>query len=176
MLFRGIPVTEFGVNIHKGACPPAADVAEMVMAKENVKVKKSVLDAAARKKKTQIVVTRMLIMAAMNIIGICALLSIRREAMVELDFVLKWLLPVTIVFGVISAAAAIWQAIVIVKKVNTSSYPVTPAMLLCLALFSLFACLVYKTAMGATFVLVTASVIATVLFLVYCLYMHIFYR
>ena len=156
------------------------DVAEMVMAKEIVKVKKNALLAAERKierkKKTQIVVTRMLIMAALNIIGICALVSIRREAMVELDFVLGWLTPLTIVFGVLTAAAGAWLAMVLTKKKNTASYPVTPAMALCAALFCLLACLVYKTAMGATFVLVSASVVATVLFLVYCLYMHIFYR
>ncbi|MBE6561475.1 MAG: hypothetical protein E7662_10160 [Ruminococcaceae bacterium] len=146
------------------------------MAKETVKVKKSVLAAADRRKKTQIVVTRMLIMAALNIIGICALVSIRREAMVELDFVLDWLTPLTIAFGVLSVGSGVWLGLVLAKKVNTSSYPVTPAMAFCTSLFCLIACLVYKTAMGATFVLVSASVIATVLFLVYCLYMHIFYR
>ena len=153
-----------------------ADVAEMVMAKEIVKAKKSALAAAERKKKTQIVIARMLIMAALNIIGICALVSIRREAMVELDFVLGWLTPLTVIFGVLSVGAGVWLGLTLTKKADTSSYPVTPAMALCTVLFCLIACLVYKTAMGATFILVSASVVATVLFLVYCLYMHIFYR
>lgn len=147
----------------------------MVMAKETTKIiKKNTLSTAERRKNTQTVVTRMLIMVAVDIIGICTLLSIRKDAMVELAFVNSWLLPLTIVFGVLTAAAAVYQVLALVKKMNTSAHPVTPAMLLCIALFCLITCLVYKSALGAT--VIAASVIATILFLVYCLYMHIFYR
>ena len=147
----------------------------MVMAKETTKIiKKNTLSTAERRKNTQTVVTRMLIMVAVDIIGICTLLSIRKDAMVELAFVNSWLLPLTIVFGVLTAAAAVYQVLALVKKMNTSAHPVTPAMLLCIALFCLITCLVYKSALGAT--MIAASVIATILFLVYCLYMHIFYR
>ena len=137
-------------------------------------IKKNTLSTAERRKNTQTVVTRMLIMVAVDIIGICTLLSIRKDAMVELAFVNSWLLPLTIVFGVLTAAAAVYQVLALVKKMNTSAHPVTPAMLLCIALFCLITCLVYKSALGAT--MIAASVIATILFLVYCLYMHIFYR
>ncbi len=147
----------------------------MVMAKETTKIiKKNTLSTAERRKNTQTVVTRMLIMVAVDIIGICTLLSIRKDAVVELAFVNSWLLPLTIVFGVLTAAAAVYQVLALVKKMNTSAHPVTPAMLLCIALFCLITCLVYKSALGAT--VIAASVIATILFLVYCLYMHIFYR
>ena len=147
----------------------------MVMAKETTKIiKKSTLSTAERRKNTQTVVTRMLIMVAVDIIGICTLLSIRKDAVVELAFVNSWLLPLTIVFGVLTLAAAVYQVLALVKKINTSAHPVTPAMLLCIALFCLITCLVYKSALGAT--VIAASVIATILFLVYCLYMHIFYR
>ena len=147
----------------------------MVMAKETTKIiKKNTLSTAERRKNTQTVVTRMLIMVAVDIIGICTLFSIRKDAMVELAFVNSWLLPLTIVFGVLTAAAAVYQVLALVKKMNTSAHPVTPAMLLCIALFCLITCLVYKSALGAT--VIAASVIATILFLVYCLYMHIFYR
>ncbi|MBQ4044130.1 MAG: hypothetical protein IJD06_09055 [Clostridia bacterium] len=145
------------------------------MAKETTKIiKKSTLSTAERRKNTQTVVTRMLIMVAVDIIGICTLLSIRKDAVVELAFVNSWLLPLTIVFGVLTLAAAVYQVLALVKKINTSAHPVTPAMLLCIALFCLITCLVYKSALGAT--VIAASVIATILFLVYCLYMHIFYR
>lgn len=147
----------------------------MVMAKETTKIiKKNTLSTAERRKNTQTVVTRMLIMVAVDIIGICTLLSIRKDAMVELAFVNSWLLPLTIVFGVLTAAAAVYQVLALVRKMNTSAHPVTPAMLLCIALFCLITCLVYKSALGAT--VIAASVIATILFLVYCLYIHIFYR
>ena len=152
----------------------SAGEAEMVMAKENTKVKKNMVSAAQRRKNTQTVVTRMLIMVAADIIGICTLLSIRKDAVVELSFVNNWLLPLIIVFGVLSAAAAVYQVLAIVKKIDTSAHSVTPAMLLCIALFCLITCLVYKSPLGAT--VIAASVIATILFLVYCLYMHIFYR
>jgi len=134
----------------------------MVMAKETTKIiKKNTLSTAERRKNTQTVVTRMLIMVAVDIIGICTLLSIRKDAVVELAFVNSWLLPLTIVFGVLTAAAAVYQVLALVKKINTSSHPVTPAMLLCIALFCLITCLVYKSALGAT--VIAASVIATIL-------------
>ena len=148
-----------------------ADGAEMVMAKEMSKGKKNIVGNAVNSKTA---FTRMLIMTAVDIIGICTLLSIRKDAVVELAFVNSWLLPLTIVFGVLTLAAAVYQVLALVKKINTSAHPVTPAMLLCIALFCLITCLVYKSALGAT--VIAASVIATILFLVYCLYMHIFYR
>ena len=143
----------------------------MVMAKEMSKGKKNIVGNAVNSKTA---FTRMLIMTAVDIIGICILLSIGQEAMVETAFVNHWLLPLTIVFGVLSAAAAVYQILVAVKKVNTSAQPVTPAMLLCIVLFCLFTCGLYRW-VRAVF-LAIASVIATVLFLVYYLYMHIFYR
>lgn len=146
----------------------------MVMAKENRKVNTDAVHQAQRRRNTQTVVTRMLIMVAVDIIGICTLLSVRRDAVVELAFVNGWLLPLTVIFGVLTAAAVVYQILTIVKKTDTSAHPVTPAMLLCIALFCLITCLVYKSALGAT--VIVASVIATILFLVYCLYMHIFYR
>jgi len=158
----------------KGAVRLTADEAEMVMAKETIKVKKNAQSLADRRKKTQIVMLRMLIMAAIDLIGICTVLSIHKSAVRELAFVSSWLTPLAIVFGVLSAAAAAYLAVVLVKKIDPSRHPVTPAMILCVALFGLIACLVYKRVMLAY--LVIASVIATVLFLVYCLYMHIFYR
>ena len=151
-----------------------AGEAEMVMAKETAKIKKNTLSAAQRRKNTQTVVNRMLIMVAADIIGICTLISVRKDAMVELNFVNNWLLPLSIVFGVLTAAAAVYQTLALVKKLDTSSHWVTPAMLLCIALFCLITCLVYKSALGA--MMIGVSIIATVLFLVYCLYMHIFYR
>lgn len=146
----------------------------MTMAKVKTNHKNGQNLMAERKKKTQIVLIRMLVMAAVDLIGICALLSVRREAAVELEFVNSWLTPLAIVFGVLTLAAAAYQVAVIVRKIDTSRHPVTPAMLLCIFLFCLIACLLYKRVLGMAIVI--ASVIATVLFMVYCLYMHIFYR
>ena len=122
----------------------------------------------------QVVSRRMLIMVLADIIGIVALLAIRQEARAELAFVNYWLVPLTVLFGVLTAAAAAYLIFSIVKKLDTSTHAVTPAMLFCIAAFCLIACLLYKRVMAMT--LIVASITATVLFLVYCLYVHIFYR
>lgn len=162
-------------NLKKGASAFAGE-AEMVMVKSTGKRKnggKKQVSAVA-KKPMQMVVIRMLAMVILDIVGISILTSIRREAMVELAFVNDWLLPLTVVFGILSAAALAYLIIAIVKKIDTSRHPLTPAMILCVCLFCLIACLVYKWVLPSAIVI--ASVVATVLFLVYCLYMHIFYR
>ena len=158
----------------EGAYPHPADVAEMTMAKEKVTPNKGRKAFADRKKNTQIVLLRMAIMACIDMIGICILLAVRRDASVEMDFVSNWLTPLSVVFGVLTAAAAAYLIAAIVRKTDTSRYPVTPAMLLCVALFCLVACLLYRRVLGVAIII--ASVVATVLFMVYCLYMHIFYR
>lgn len=146
----------------------------MVMAKEMTHKKNGAVHMADRNKSTKTVVARMLIMAALDIIAVCVLLSVRRDSMVELAFVLHWLTPLAIVFGVAGAGAIAWQVLTVVKKINTGNYLFTPAMAICVALFCLLACLLYKQVSGAFIAI--ASVAATVIFLVYCLYMHIFYR
>lgn len=148
----------------------------MVMAKQNLSRKndRSIAKNMSKKEISHIVSVRILIMAAVNLVGIATLLSLRREAMVELAFVNYWLTPLAIVFGVLSALAAVYQILAIVKKLDTAGHYVTPAMMLCVALFCLVACLVYKHVIVGTLIL--ASVIGTVLFSVYCLYVHIFYR
>ena len=148
----------------------------MVMAKQNLSRKndRSIAKNMSKKEISHIVSVRILIMAAVNLVGIATLLSLRREAMVELAFVNHWLMPLAIVFGVLSALAAAYQILAVVKKIDTTGHYVTPAMLLCIALFCLVACLVYKHVIVGTLIL--ASIIGTVLFSVYCLYVHIFYR
>jgi hypothetical protein len=61
-----------------------------------------------------------------------------------------------------------------VKKIDITRHYFTPAMMLCVSLFCLIACLVYKHVIVGT--LIIASVVATILFGVYCLYVHVFYR
>ena len=148
----------------------------MVMAKQNLSRKnnKSMAKTMSKKELSHIVSVRILIMAAVNLVGIATLLALRREAMVELAFVNYWLTPLAIVFGVLSALAAAYQVLAIVKKIDTTGHYVTPAMMLCVALFCLVACLMYKHVIVGTLIL--ASIIGTVLFSVYCLYVHIFYR
>ena len=147
----------------------------MVMAKQKNGLKKSVSRPAKKNQKaTQIVTLRMLIMVLADIIGIAVVCAIHGEARTETTFVNSVRVPMMVVFGVLSAAAAVFFALTLAKKKDVSKWIVTPLMVLCVALFCLLVCVVYtKVQTGA---IILASVIGTVLFLVYCLYMHIFYR
>lgn len=149
---------------------------KMVMAKESLSRKnnRSTPKTVSRKEMTHIVAVRLMIMAAIDLVGIATLLSVRSEAIVELAFVNYWLLPLAIVFGVLTACAVAYQVLVIVKKIDITRHYFTPAMMLCVSLFCLIACLVYKHVIVGT--LIIASVVATILFGVYCLYVHVFYR
>ena len=149
----------------------------MVMAKENAflnREKNSRASAPANRKKTRAVFARMAIMVLLDLIGILALRSLMRDITVELAFFQHWLTPLTIVFAVLAAAAVVYQVIVIMKKIDTSAHVVTPAMLIAVALFCLVACLLYGRLIPMTIMI--ASGVGTVLFVVYCLYMHVFYR
>ncbi len=145
----------------------------MVMAKENryMEVKK---EKFTKKQRSKIVTLRMLIMFLVDLLGICFLLSMSNNGEMEFLFYANWLTPLTVVFGVLLAAAAAYQVLVIVKKIPTGRHIVTPAMLLAVLAFCFIACLFYKYLIPLTIAI--ASVVGTVLFAVYCLYMHIFYR
>lgn len=155
-----------------------ADGAEMVMAK-NVKMANTAgkMDGARKisaEMKSRVVTMRMLIMVLTDIIGICLLSAMSSDANVEFLFYQNWLIPLTVVFGVLTAAAVAYQVVVIVKKLKTETHYVTPAMIICVTAFCLAACLLYKRLIPMTIVI--ASVVGTALFVVYCLYVHIFYR
>ena len=126
------------------------------------------------KTKSRVVMVRMLIMALTDILGVCLLFAMSSDANVEFLFYQNWLIPLTVIFGVLTAASVAYQAVVIVKKIKTEKHYVTPAMLICVTAFCLAACLLYKQLIPMTIVI--ASVVATALFIVYCLYVHIFYR
>ena len=142
----------------------------MVMAKQKTSRKPRV--ERARTQKT--VALRMAIIAALDLIAILTLQYIRRDGIRELALVNNWLVPLSITFGVLSAASLAWLIITIVKKTDLDGCPFTPAMALCVCVFCLVSALIYKYVFPGAFII--ASVTMTVLFLVYCLYMHIFYR
>ncbi len=153
-----------------------ADFMKMVMAKGNAFLnrEKNSRASAANRKKTHAVLARMAIMVMLDVFGILALRSLNADISLELSFYQHWLTPLTVVFGVLTAAAVVYQVIAIVKKIDTSAHVVTPAMLIAIAAFCLVACLLYTRLIPMT--LMIASGVGTALFIVYCLYMHVFYR
>ncbi len=155
----------------------SADCIKMVMAKGTTLLKsskKKTVGKNLQKKRTRAAAVRMVLMILIDIVGIYLLNMLATDLDLELAFHNQWLMPLTAVFGVLSALALIYQAIVLFKKIDTRTHFVTPAMLLCITLFCLIACLLYDYLLTMT--LMIASVVGTVLFVVYCLYMHIFYR
>ena len=96
------------------------DTIEMVMAKENLSRRSntSVKKSVSRKEMNHIVAVRLMIMAAIDLVGIATLLSVRSEAIVELAFVNYWLTPLAVLFGILAACAVAYQIFVIVKKVK----------------------------------------------------------
>lgn len=163
--YRGILTKE------QSAC---ADGAEMDMAKHSATTRKKGVQSPKKIRRSEVAAARMLIMAVINIIGLAALMAVRSEATRESAFVDKWLVPLDIVFGVLAAAALAFCAFVFVKKKGTSSWVVTPAMIFFTFAFCLLVCLLYTRIQTAAIVI--ASLTGTVLYCVYCLYMHVFYR
>ena len=83
---------------------------------------------------------------------------------------MPWL---TWVFGVICAASAGYFVWSLVKKVDTRKHPMTPAMTFALCLFLFAIVLLYKY---LTMVMImSAMVIASVLFAVYYIYTNLLY-
>ena len=149
----------------------------MVMAKNTKTVNAGKKQGAGKidaQMRSRIATRRILIMAFIDVIGICLLSAVTSDANVEFLFYQNWLLPLTVVFGVLTALSVAYQVAVIVKKIKTETHYVTPAMLICVTAFCLVACLLYKRLIPMTIVI--ASVVATALFAIYCLYVHIFYR
>ncbi len=140
----------------------------MVMAKGKTKKKKSGVVTQ------QTIIRRMLAAAGGDLLGICILQTIRQDGRWELAFVNHWLVPLAVFFGIASAASLVWLIMTLVKKTDTSRWTVTPVMALCVSVFCLIASLIYTYVFPGAIII--ASVACTVLFLVYCLYMHIFYR
>lgn len=148
----------------------------MVMAKKNTLLKNEnkKFHAELNRKKHRAVIARMVIMILVDLVGILLLRRLAGDFSLEIVFHNTWLAPLTVVFGVLSAAALVYQIAAIVKKIDTATHFVTPAMILCVMLFCFLACLLYEHLLLMTIMI--ASAVATVLFVVYCLYMHIFYR
>ncbi len=127
-----------------------------------------------KSKNSEIAAIRMIIMILVNLAGLIGLMAIRDKAPRESAFVDHWLIPLDVVFGVLTVAALAFFAFMTLKKKDVSRWVVTPAMIFFIFLFCLLVCLLYTRIQTASIVI--ASLTGTVLYCVYCLYMHVFYR
>lgn len=121
----------------------------------------------------KVVALRILIILLADIIIGSLLDFVRADATREYNFVFNVCPWLTWVFGVICAASAGYFVWSLVKKVDTRRYPMTPAMTFALCLFLFAIVLLYKY---LTMVMImSAMVIASVLFAVYYIYTNLLY-
>jgi len=122
---------------------------------------------------SKVVALRILIILAADIIIGSLLDFVRADATREYNFVFNVCPWMTWVFGVICAASAGYFVWSLVKKVDTRKHPMTPAMIFALCLFLFAIVLLYKY---LTMVMImSAMVIASVLFAVYYIYTNLLY-
>ena len=121
----------------------------------------------------KVVALRILIILLADIIIGSLLDFVRADATREYNFVFNVCPWLTWVFGVICAASAGYFVWSLVKKVDTRRHPMTPAMTFALCLFLFAIVLLYKY---LTMVMImSAMVIASVLFAVYYIYTNLLY-
>lgn len=121
----------------------------------------------------KVVTLRILIILAADIIIGSLLDFIRTDATREYNFVFNVCPWLTWVFGILCAASAGYFVWSLVKKVDTRKHPMTPAMLFALCLFLFAITLLYKTL--TMVMMMSAMVIASVLFAVYYIYTNLLY-
>ena len=85
-------------------------------------------------------------------------------------------LPLTIAFGVLTAAAAVYRALTFVKKIDTSAHYMTPAMIVAVTLYLFVTTMFYEQFRTTPFLFYTMTVIASVLFAVYYIYTILLYK
>lgn len=121
----------------------------------------------------KVVALRILIILLADIIIGSLLDFVRADATREYNFVFNVCPWLTWVFGVICAASAGYFVWSLVKKADTRRHPMTPAMTFALCLFLFAIVLLYKY---LTMVMImSAMVIASVLFAVYYIYTNLLY-
>lgn len=121
----------------------------------------------------KVVTLRILIILLADIIIGSLLDFIRADATREYNFVFNVCPWLTIVFGVICAASAGYFVWSLVKKMDTRKQPMTPAMTFALCLFLFAIVLLYKSL--TMMMIMSAMVIASVLFAVYYIYTNLLY-
>ena len=124
----------------------------------------------------RIVFFRALIILLVDIVVSSLFEYIKDEANRHLVFHTDLQLPLTIVFGVLTAAAAGYLVITHVKKIDTSAQYMTPLMIAAVALYLFVTVLLFDQFAVTPFLFYTMTVIVSVLFVVYYVYTTILYK
>lgn len=124
----------------------------------------------------RIVVARLLIIIFVDVLVSSMFDFVRAEASREYSFYFSVLPILKIVFGVLLAASAAYLVITLVKKIDTSAYYITPAMITAVCLYLFVTAMFYNQFRVSPFLFYTMTVIVSVLFAVYYIYTLLLYR
>ena len=136
----------------------------------------SKMNAASKSKAGQIVLVRILVIVLIAVAAGTLLDFVREDAAREYPFHTNVLPVLRIVFLALLAGAAIYLAVTLVKKVDTSAHWVTPGMLVVIGLYLAGTALFYDRVTMFPPLFYTATVIGCVLFAVYYIYTVLLYK
>lgn len=128
--------------------------------------------------KSKVILARMAVILAIDVLGTVFLLALNREANFEISFYIYCLRDhvISYVFAgiaLLSIIGIVWTA---VAKIDISSWYITPAMVLGISIFGALSTYFWVNFMPATMVVLTAMLIVSVLYFVYNLFLRIFYK
>lgn len=129
-----------------------------------------------KSKAGRIVFFRILIIIITDIIVSSMFDFINSEASRQFAFHMDIQTPVTIVFGILTILAAAYMVFTVVKKIDTSAWYITPAMITAVALYLLVTALFFDRFTTSPFLFYTMTVIVSVLFAVYYIYTILLYK
>ncbi|MBE6542389.1 MAG: hypothetical protein E7672_08080 [Ruminococcaceae bacterium] len=143
------------------------------MSAQNHQNKMSSLD---KRKAGKIVLIRILIILFTDIIISSLFDFIKSEATREFFFHMNIHTPLKFISAIILVLAAVYFIYTYVKKIDTSAYYITPAMITAIALYIFATVILFEQFVTTPFLFYTMTVIVSVLFAVYYIYTILLYK
>lgn len=133
--------------------------------------------AMSKSKAAQVVLVRILVIALVDVIVSTLFMKcIRSDGMTEFAFHQNVLPVLKIVFGVLCVLSIAYLVFTLLKKIDTSAYWVTPAMLAAITVYLTATAFLYDQFRMSPFLFFTMTVIGSVLFAVYYIYTILLYK
>ena len=124
----------------------------------------------------RIVFVRILIIVLVDLIVSSLFDFVGGEATRELEFHRHIHTPLKYAFGVLLVLAVAYFVYTLVKKIDTSTWMMTPAMITAVALYLFVTAMLYENFRTTPFLFYTMTVVVSVLFAIYYIYTILFYK
>lgn len=124
----------------------------------------------------RIVFVRILIIVLVDLIVSSLFDFVGGEATRELEFHRHIHTPLKYAFGVLLVLAVVYFVYTLVKKIDTSTWMMTPAMVTAVALYLFVTAMLYENFRTTPFLFYTMTVVVSVLFAIYYIYTILFYK